>query len=107
MQPMVVTILSSAKAAFIMYTAGGWGDRGYFLNGQNFLRSPPYHTEFFHNTPLDQKKILAVLTRTEEDIKVQALYFFEAQIPSQSTSATEGTDYQWVYSSTSIVLFII
>ena len=72
---------------------GGRGGRGYFLNGQNFLRSPPYHTEFFHNTPLDQKKILAVLTRTEEDIKVQALYFFEAQIPSQSTSATEGTDY--------------
>ena len=77
-----------------MYTAGGWGGgRGYFLNGQIFLRSPPYHTEFFHNTPLDQKKILAVLTRTEVDIKVQALYFFEAQIPSQSTSATEGTDY--------------
>ena len=96
MQPNVVTILSSPKAAFIMYTAGGWGGgggRGYFLNGQNFLRSPPYHTEFFHNIPLDQKKILAVLTRTEEDIKVQALYFFEAQIPSQSTSATEGTDY--------------
>ena len=76
-----------------MYTAGGWGDRGYFLNGQNFLRSPPYHTEFFHNTPLDQKKILAVLTRTEEDIKVQALYFFEGQIPSQSISATVGTDF--------------
>ena len=95
MQPTVVTILSSAKAAFIMYTDRGWGGggRGYFLNGQNFLRSPPYHTEFVHNTPLDQKKILAVLTRTEEDIKVQALYFFEAQIPSQSTSATEGTDY--------------
>ena len=90
MQLTVVTILSSAKAEFIMYSAGG---RGYFLNRQNFLRSPPYHTEFFHNTPLDQKKILAVLTRTEEDIKVQALYFFEAQIPSQSTSATEGTDY--------------
>ena len=75
-----------------MYTAGGWGQR-IFFKWAKFFRSPPYHTEFVHNTPLDQKKILAVLTRTEEDIKVQALYFFEGQIPSQSTSATEGTDY--------------
>ena len=28
----------------------------------------------------------------EEDLKVQALYCFEAQIPSQSTSATDRTD---------------
>ena len=54
---------------------------------------------FFTTPPLDQKKKLAphhpVLTRTEEGIKVQALYFFEA-IPSQSTLATERTDYlQW------------
>ena len=48
---ILVAILSSAKAAFIMNTAGGWGGRGYFLNGQNFLRSLPYHTEFFHNPP--------------------------------------------------------
>ena len=50
---ILVAILSSAKAAFIMYTDRGWGGggRGYFLNGQNFLRSPPYHTEFFHNPP--------------------------------------------------------
>ena len=43
---------------------------------------------FFTTPPLDQKKKLPppppyhhhpVLTRTEEDIKVQALYFFEAQ----------------------------
>ena len=31
-----------------MYTAEG-GGRGYFLNGPNFLRCPPYHAEFFHN----------------------------------------------------------
>ena len=97
---ILVAILSSAKAAFIMYTAGGRGGRGYFLNGQNFMKSPPYHTELFHSPPFDQKKEWApppphhpVLTRTEEDIKVQALYFFEAQIPSHSTSATEGSDY--------------
>ena len=29
----------------------------------------------------------------EGDLKMQALYFFEAQIPSESTSATEGTGY--------------
>ena len=48
---ILVAILSSAKAAFIMYTAGGRGGRGYFLNGQNFLKSPPYHKEFFHSPP--------------------------------------------------------
>ena len=46
---ILVAILSSAKAAFIMHTVGG--GRGYFLNGQNFLRSPSYHTEYFHNPP--------------------------------------------------------
>ena len=93
---ILVAILNSAKAAFIMYTVGGQGGREYFLKGQNFLRSPPYHTQFFTTPALDQKKKLGppfpphpVLTRPEEDIKVQALYFFEAQIPSQSTSATE------------------
>ena len=29
----------------------------------------------------------------EKDIKVKELYVLEAQIPSQSTMATEGTDY--------------
>ena len=57
---ILVAILSSAKAAFIMYTVrgvGGWGrGRGYFLNGQNFLRSPSYHTEYFHNSPLLTKR---------------------------------------------------
>ena len=53
---ILVAILSSAKAAFIMYTAGGkgGGGRGYFLNGQDFLKSPPYHTEFLHSPAFDQ-----------------------------------------------------
>ena len=37
-----------------MYIAGGWGGggRGYFLKGQNVLRSaPPNHTEFFDSLP--------------------------------------------------------
>ena len=46
---ILVAILSLAKAAFIMYTAGGGG-------GQRIFRSPPYHTEFFYNPPLDQKE---------------------------------------------------
>ena len=49
---ILVAILSSAKAAFIMYTDRGWGGggRGYFLNGQNFLQN------FFITPPLDQRK---------------------------------------------------
>ena len=56
---ILVAILSSAKAAFIMSTVrgvGGGEGRGYFLNGQNFLRSPSYHTEYFHNSPLLTKR---------------------------------------------------
>ena len=45
---ILVAILSLAKAAFIMYTAGG--------GEQRIFRSPPYHTEFFYNPPLDQKE---------------------------------------------------
>ena len=39
---ILVAILSSGKAAFIMYTAGGGWGRGYFLNGQNFLSPISY-----------------------------------------------------------------
>ena len=34
----------------------GGGGRGYFLNWQNFLRSPSYHTEYFHYSPLLTKR---------------------------------------------------
>ena len=68
---ILVAILSSAKAAFIMYTDRGWGGggRGDFLNGQNFLRSPPYHTAFFHNPPSWPKKKHSTFLRPKFHLK--------------------------------------